>query len=195
MMSLPSTDPYGKKLGNPTIAMFIDAHTPAGIQNEANLNLARSLATLGGFDVTIFSDDSKVESQVHSINNIQVESVPSPFTGTEQAGPAATSLAVYHFLPTRHYDVVFFDANSNAGFHVITGQALGAKCLGAQILVGVTQPSSLDVSTSHPGMNDLSADYLRQRTIALSVCYLNIVMKLLFFGSVPKWSSCFNCVH
>jgi hypothetical protein len=168
-MPVPPKDSNAKKQGKPSIAMFIDAHTTSGIKNEVNLNLARSLATVGGFDVTIFSDDSKVLSQVRTIKSIQVENVPSPLTGTEHAGPAATSLAVYHLLPTRRYDVVFFDANSNAGFHVITGQALGAKCLGAQILVGVTQPSSLSVSTSHPGMKDLSADYLRQHTIALNV--------------------------
>lgn len=152
-----------------SIAMFIDAHTSRGIENIANVHLAKQLAVSKGYQVTIFTADPKVAGQVQDVNSIQVEDLPKAnFGGSDVHGSTALSLAVYHTLSNRNFDLIFFDANSNAGFHVISGHSLGAKCLGARILVGVTQPAS--------GRHDaegLTSDYLRQKTIELGVCITN----------------------
>jgi hypothetical protein len=161
-----------RKLNDPrhhyAIALFIDAYTNEGIQNQGNLNLALALARNTSFEVTIFSNDPTVPAQISGVENLFLENVPGSLFETDSR-PETMSLAVYHLLSARNFDAIYFDANSNAAFHVLVGQSIGAKCLGAHIVVGVTQPVALGKDEVAPSAKEITELYLRQRTIELNV--------------------------
>ncbi|KNE70162.1 hypothetical protein AMAG_20248 [Allomyces macrogynus ATCC 38327] len=135
-----------------SVALFVDStitSATAGVERDSNVYLAQALVR-AGLDVTVFTT-ARLD-----LDGATIERVPG-------AGIPAASVAVLQDLATRAtpFDVVYFDANANAAFHTVAAQALGTRCLGSHLVVGVTHAAQ-----SKAG--ERAADVMRDRTIELA---------------------------
>ncbi|KAJ3368422.1 hypothetical protein GGF31_006383 [Allomyces arbusculus] len=148
----PTTEINDDPVRRRSVALFVDStitSATAGVERDSNVYLAQALVR-AGLDVTVFTT-ARLD-----LDGATIESVPS-------SGTPAASVAVLQDLATRAtpFDVVYFDANANAAFHTVASQALGMRCLGSHLVVGVTH-----AAPSKEG--ERVADVMRDRTIELA---------------------------
>ncbi|KAJ3362173.1 hypothetical protein GGF32_006458, partial [Allomyces javanicus] len=173
-----------------TIAMFVDAVTPKGIERDNNVYLAKALAR-SGLDVTVFTNTPLGFADKH----ITVSPMPAMARSTEgTVSPVTASVAVYQYLSSHAFDAVYFDANAHVGFHTVSAKALGSRCTGAHILVGVTQPPASSIAGADMHGDQVAGDYMRQRTIELAdqVVFANGALREL---DLPHIASSKSAVH
>ncbi|KAI9216814.1 hypothetical protein BC828DRAFT_418593 [Blastocladiella britannica] len=143
-----------------SMAMFIDALKTDGSYDSAmGLNLVRGVIGAHGSLISHFTVYTRhVEltkrALAEHLDLVKVKAVPGLPDLSESNAPAylskadidAANVATAAEVAAEAYDLLYIDANAVIGGNLAASRALGAACNSARILVGVTQPSPLDVN-------------------------------------------------